>query len=233
MIMDTTSGMTENKAFQKSGAAASIGMALCYVSMFIVYGAILSLPQTDDIGVKLQYIADHYYLISVADAVGYLLFGCLLLITVQAVHRHLLRYLPVGFSGLLNSAGAFGFIWVVLMMCSGFVALIGLDKILELHADASPHAVPLFYSYGIVVNALGGGIELVGGLWVLLLSIVAIRDGGLPKWLNVLGVGVGLAGIFTLFHGVGGLKEAFGLGQIVWFVGLGIALFRRMPSQRQ
>ena len=42
------------------------------------------------------------------------------------------------------------------------------------------------------------GNELVGSLWVLLLSLAALRTGGLTRALNYLGVVLGIAGILTM-----------------------------------
>jgi len=43
-----------------------------------------------------------------------------------------------------------------------------------------------------VANGLGNANgEILGGLWMLLVSLAALRTGGLPKGLNILGVLVG------------------------------------------
>ena len=206
------------------GALSAFGMALCYISMFIIFGALLSFPNTDDLGTKIQYIAEHRTLISLSYFIGYLLFGCLLLVSIQAIHNRM----NMRSSSLLNSASLFGLVWVVLMMCSGMIAMIAMDKMIKLHAEGSIHAESLFMSYATLVDALGGGIELVGGLWVLLLSIVGLRDKHLSKGLNLLGIWVGLFGVLTLFHTISELKEVFGLSQIAWFIWMALVL-RKTP----
>jgi hypothetical protein len=113
-------------------------------------------------------------------------------------------------------------------MCSGMIAMIAMDKMIKLHAEGSIHAESLFMSYATLVDALGGGIELVGGLWVLLLSIVGLRDKHLSKGLNLLGIWVGLFGVLTLFHTISELKEVFGLSQIAWFIWMALVL-RKTP----
>ena len=49
-----------------------------------------------------------------------------------------------------------------------------------------------------VVEGIGGGNEIVGGLWILLLSIAALKGNELHKTLNYLGVFVGIVGILTI-----------------------------------
>ena len=61
---------------------------------------------------------------------------------------------------------------------------------------------------------------------MLLVSWAALRGGGLPKALNILGLVVGVAGLLTLVPGLEMLALVFGLGQIVWFVWVGIVMLR-------
>ena len=78
-----------------------------------------------------------------------------------------------------------------------------------------------------VAEGLGGsGGELLGGLWVLLVSLAALRTQGLPKVLNWLGVAIGAAGVLSVVPALKDVGIVFGLLQIVWFVGLGIVMLR-------
>jgi hypothetical protein len=56
--------------------------------------------------------------------------------------------------------------------------------------------------------------------------LAALRTGGLPRGLNILGVLVGGVGILTIIPALNAMVAVFGLGQIIWFVWLGIALLR-------
>jgi hypothetical protein len=84
-----------------------------------------------------------------------------------------------------------------------------------------------------VASGLGNGNgEILGGLWVLLVSIAALQAGGLPKGLNILGLLVGTVGIISLIPGLTEMMVGvFGLSQIIWFVWLGIVLLRSNPSK--
>jgi hypothetical protein len=78
-----------------------------------------------------------------------------------------------------------------------------------------------------VTGGLGNGNgEILGGLWTLLVSLAALRAGGLSKGLNILGLITGTVGIFSIIPGLTDLTGAFGLSQMVWFVWLGIVLLR-------
>ena len=84
-----------------------------------------------------------------------------------------------------------------------------------------------------MASGLGNGNgEIMGGLLTLLVSLAALRAGGLPKGLNILGLLVGSVGIISLFPGLTNLMNGvFGLSQIIWFVWLGIVLLRSNPSR--
>ena len=58
-----------------------------------------------------------------------------------------------------------------------------------------------------------------------------IRTGELPKGLNILGVCVGAVGIITIIPALNALVGVFGLGQIIWFVWLGIVLLSSDQSR--
>ncbi len=57
-----------------------------------------------------------------------------------------------------------------------------------------------------------------------------MRAGEFPKALNYLGLLIGVAGIISAVPGLSEVVMVFGLGQIVWFVWLGIVMLRGSPS---
>jgi hypothetical protein len=72
----------------------------------------------------------------------------------------------------------------------------------------------------------GSGGEFLGGLWILLVSIVSLRIGALPRPLGRLGVAVGVAGLMSIVPPLAAAAYAFGLLSIAWFAWLGIAMIR-------
>jgi hypothetical protein len=77
-----------------------------------------------------------------------------------------------------------------------------------------------------VTNGLGGGNEVLGGIWVLGISIVALRERLFPRWVNYLGVVMGVAGLVTVVPALEEVGAVFGLGLIVWFIAVGITLIK-------
>jgi hypothetical protein len=127
---------------------------------------------------------------------------------------------------LAETSGIFGFIWAGLVIASGMIAIIGLGTVSDLYDTDPARAEPVWSAIDSVQNGLGGGNEIVGGLWVLLISTAAMRAGLLPNAPNYLGMVAGVAGIVTIIPALEDVGAIFGLGLIVWFVWVGWILLR-------
>ena len=114
----------------------------------------------------------------------YLVAGAALVVLVLGIHDRLEDRTPT----LARTTTAFGLIWAGLVLASGMVALVGQRAAVELAATDRAEAVSTWSAVSVVQDALGGGIEIVGALWVLLASIAALRSSALPRGLVVLGV---------------------------------------------
>ena len=147
---------------------------------------------------------------------SYVLFGILLAVLVLAIYQRQKEYA----TNVSRLSSIFGYLWVGLVIASGMIANIGLEEVIQMGADSPEKAMQVWSSIGIVTEGLGGGNEVVGGLWVLLLSLGTWRYRVFPKALNYLGLVVGFAGILTIYP-LDLFKEIFGLSQIVWFLWIG------------
>src|SRR2546423_1037126 len=88
------------------------------------------------------------------------------------------------------------------------------------------HAAAVWLAISSVLDGLVGRVEIVGGIWILLVTWGALLAGRLPRAVNYLGVVVGVAGVLTLVPALEELRIAFRLGEIGWTVWLGILVFR-------
>ena len=85
-------------------------------------------------------------------------------------------------------------------------------------------------SLAIYGPGLYGAPEVVGGIWILLVTWGALLAGRHPRALNYLGVVVGVAGVLTVVPALEVLGIGFRLGEMVWVVWLGIVWFRGSRS---
>lgn len=155
----------------------------------------------------------------------YLVFGAALVPLGLALRRRFADRTPT----LANTAMVFAAIWAALMFATGMISNIGIEAVADLAESDPDRAVTVFTTIDVVTNGLGGGNELVGGIWIALVSIAGMLTLRLPRWLNWVGIVTAAAGMVTLVPDFEAAEMTFGLGSIVWFVGVGIVL-RRNPA---
>jgi len=206
------------------GGLAALFEAAAFVVGFWIFFTLLEPAEygAADVaaGRHVAFLADNRTILTVWNLVIYVAFGAFLVVLALALHERLKGAAP----GLATTGTAFGLIWAGLVIASGMVANIGLDAVVELAGQDPAEAAVVWRSYHFVVNGLGGGNEIVGGLWVLLISLAAVRPGGLPRPLNALGGVVGVAGLLTTVPALEPLGAVFGLGLIAWFACLGVVM---------
>jgi len=141
--------------------------------------------------------------------------------------------LKSGAPAMMQMATAIGIIWAGSLIASGMVANAALTSVVALNAADPTQAALTWQAIEPVIDGLGNANgEILGGLMTLLVSLAGFRAGGLPKGLNILGLVVGAVGIISLAPLLTGtLGPVFGLGQIVWFVWMGIVLLRSYPGE--
>ncbi len=161
----------------------------------------------------------------------YVVFGILLVALVLALHERLKPDAPM----LMRATTAFGLIWAGLVIASGMVANLATGVVVDLYGTDPAQATTVWLAVSPVIDGLGGGNEIIGGLWTLLVSVVALRTRALRRSVNYFGLLVGTAGVLSAIPALGEIGGGiFGLTQIVWFVALGILLLgsgrREVPS---
>lgn len=211
------------KQLQIVGGVCAILEALIYIATFIVYGAVLNYPNEKASPTeKLRFLSDNYLTLSLVNWMSYILFGLLLVILVVAIHYRIKKSSPL----LSNFATIFGIIWVGLVIASGMIINVGLHTVIGMEQQAATTIMSTWTNLTIIAEGLGGGNEMVGGIWVLLLSVIALKHQLFSKLLNLLGFLVGIAGILTVYPS-DIFTEIFGISQIIWFLWLGIFMIGR------
>ena len=160
--------------------------------------------------------------------ITYVVFGIVLAALALALWKRL-----AGSPSIAAVSGAVGLIWAGMLVASGLVFNSGAAAVIDLYDKSPAQAVSAWQAIEPVAEGLGSGQgELLGGLWVLLVSVAALRTAALPKALNWLGILIGTAGIASVIPVLLEARYVFGLLQIVWFIWLGIVMFRTKPSEQ-
>ncbi len=156
----------------------------------------------------------------------FIVFGAALVPMALALRQRFVERAPI----LANTAAVFAAIWAGLMYATGMISNIGIEAVADL-ADSDPdRAVSVWAAIDAVTNGLGGGNELVGAIWIGLVSIAGLTTALLPRWLNVVGLITAAAGLVTVVPAFEAVEMVFGLGSIVWFIGVGVTLLGRSGS---
>lgn len=210
---------------QKAGGIAALVEALAYVVGFTVIATLLNPGNTEgwSQAQKLSFLLERKTLFQMWTLFIYVVFGVVLVVLAVALHERL----KTKAEALMPIATSFGLIWAGLVISSGMVASVGLEMVAKLHSHDVAQAVSAWAVIGTVQDGLGGGVEIVGGLWLLLISTASLRSSALPRILSYLGIAVGMAGILTVAPPLSELGAVFGLGQILWFAWIGVLMLRR------
>jgi hypothetical protein len=210
--------------FQKIGGTAALIEAATYVlglGLFFTFLAPYYGSDDTDLGQFVAFLATEGWIVFAWHAIIFLVNGIFLVVLALALHERL----KAGSQALMQIATAFGLIWAALVFAGGLIAINGLDVVARLYGQDPAQAAAVKLAIDSVEAGINSSDRLLGGLWVLLLSGAALRSSGLPRALCTLGVALGAVAVASTF--IPALKDAgvvFGLGMIVWWAWLGIAM---------
>lgn len=169
-----------------------------------------------------EFIVDNQLPLYVWNITITIVFGIVLVPLVLAIGDRL----RAARSPLARVASVFGLIWSGVIISTGMVVNIAYAAVTQLHGADPEMAATVWAGLDTVTNGLGGGNEVLGAVWVLGISLVALRERMFARWINHLGVVMGIAGLATVVPVLENVGVVFGLGLIVWFAAVGITLIK-------
>jgi hypothetical protein len=212
-------------SLQKWGGIAALYEAAAYVVAMVGFLVVVDVSGAADPGQKVALIVDNLTFLYILHLITYVIWGIFLVVLALALYERL----KDGSPAVAQTATAFGLIWAGLVIASGTLYNVGMGTVVDINSTDPAQAATVWMAIESVSDGLSG-VEVVGGTWMLLVSWAGLRGGGLPKALNYLGLVVGVAGLLTLVPALEMFALIFGLGQIVWFVWLGIVMLRSSPN---
>ena len=216
------------KSLQKYGGFAALYLAAAYLIGITLFLVVLDYPSITDPAQKVALLVEKQMVIFSTNLLMYVFFGVFLVVLALALYDRLKSGAPA----VMQVAAVIGIIWAGSLVASGMVSNAGIPPVVALYAQDPAQAALTWLGIETVANGLGNGNgEILGGLWTLLVSLAALRAGGLPKGLSILGLLVGTVGIISIIPALTGLVGIFGLGQMIWFVWLGIVLLRSKTGE--
>ncbi len=209
------------KNLQKMGGIAALYMAAAYI-----VGMVGFITVVDVSGVAVEQvtlIVDNQAFLYILYLITYVVWGVSLVVLALALFERL----KAGSPAMVQTATVFGIIWAAVIIVGGMIYIVGMDTVVDLYSKDAAQSATVWLAIDSVFKGLGSSNEVLGGIWVLLVSWAALRAGEFPRVLNYLGATIGVAGIVSV---VPALAEyfiyIFALGQIVWTIWLGIVMLR-------
>ena len=210
---------------QKMGGIAALYEGAAYIVGMLGFLLVVGWP--DDPVKQMAVLMENQVSMHMLYVIVYQVFAIFLVVLALALYERL----KAGSPAMMQTATVFGIFWGCVIIISGMIYNAGMENVVNLFGKDPAQAATVWLAIDSVLEGLAGGNEILGGIWILLLSWAALRAGELPKILNYLGVAVGVAGIISV---VPALAEIFiyifALGQIVWFIWLGIVMLRSNTS---
>lgn len=215
------------QSLRKMGGVAGLIAAATFVVGLVMFATLLTdYTMADQPLDAIEFLVDNQVALYVWNITITIVFGLVLVPFALAVKDRISN----GVSPLPRISAVFGLIWSGVIIATGMIANISYGVVAGLHTSNPEMATTVWTALEAVQNGLGGGNEVLGGIWVLLVSIAALRAGVFSRWVNYLGIVMGVAGLITVIPPLEDVGAIFGLGLVVWFTAVGRFLLRT-PAQ--
>ncbi len=213
------------KNLQKMGGIAALYAGAAYIVGMVGFLLVVGWP--DDPVEQVAVLVQNQVSLHILHLIVYVVWAVFMVVLALALYERL----KAGSPAMIMTATVFGLIWAAVIIASGMIFISGMENVVNLYDTDPDRAATVWLAIDSVFGGLGGSNEVLGGIWILLVSWAALRAGQFPRVLNYLGVAIGVAGIISVVPALAELFVIiFALGQIVWFIGLGIVLLRSSPS---
>lgn len=209
---------------QAAGGAAALYLALAYLAAMPYFLIVVDYLGATIIGAKLALIIGNYPSMYAMYLATYSIFGIALGVLCFALYDRSKTKAPA----MARLTAAIGLMWSFALVASGMIYMFGMTTVVALAKTDMSQAQSIWQAMEPVAMGLGGaGGEILGGLWVLLMSMTALRCGVLPKPLTWLGMVIGATGLVSVIPPLRDASMLFGVLQIPWLVWLGITLLSK------
>ena len=209
---------------KRAGGYAGLAAALTYIFGMVLMFALLLPAGYDSEASQVEFAVANTGLLTIWNVVIYPVNAVALIILALALGDQLKPATP----GLARLSVAHGLIWAALVFAAGMAMIVGLRSAAAAHGTDPEAAARIFEVSQLIELGIGGGVELAGGIWVLYISVAALRGQTLPRLLALFGFVLGLCGALTLIPALEPVvAPVFGLGFILWFAWAGLVLLRR------
>jgi hypothetical protein len=203
------------KLFKKLAAISAVYGGLSYIGGIFVYLQLLQYDSVSTASEQLAIIGNNPVLVHITTLHIYVLFSFGIILLATYLYLKLKDQQPA--LGLLSLIT--GVIWSTLLIASGFISM-GVTALLMSGTTVSELAYA-WQVIDIVSNALGGGNELIGGVFAGLVSLALYKVRGSSIVTSILGIFVLIGGVISALPYLADIGIGiFVISQIPWFFSL-------------
>jgi len=206
---------------QRVGGAAALYLALALLAAMPYFLLVVDYMAAGSAADRVALVVANYASMHAMYLVTYVFYGLALGVLAFALYDRLHVHAPAS----MRTATAIGLLWSFALVASGMIFNYGMTTVVAMAKTDPAQAQLVWQSIEPVAEALGGaGGEILGGLWVLLVSAVALRTRALPRSLGWFGALIGAAGIASVIPPLHDIAIPFGMLLIAWFAWTGVIL---------
>ena len=164
------------KSLQKAGGISALYLAAAYLAAMPYFLLVVNIAGLVEPAQKVASLVANRSGLYILELVTYVIFGIVLVVVAAALKERL----GAGAEALMKVATPIAMIWAGLLIASGMIYNVGMDPVIALHGRDPAQAASLWSSIDLVSSGLSGNGEIVGGTWMLLVSLAALRQAGCP-----------------------------------------------------
>lgn len=216
-------------------SAASILAGVTFIVGFIFYTTLLNDLIDDDKTTieKLTFIKNNEVSYYLSNIILYIIFGLAQLATTYGMALRFHRTYPE----MSAFSQGLGISWSVLVLAAGMIGNVGIKASLDMMESDPEKAALMWDTINTIHDGVGGGNEIVGGCWILVVSVcefLSSQHNGdkerscsffRSKATAIIGVAAGLAGIIHTVPGFDNAGAAFGVSMIIWYIRNGFLIY--------
>lgn len=206
--------------------ATPLYCGLAYILGIVYFAGITGLISVNSVQEKINIFANNYVSMFIVTNLIYVVFGFMIAVLSFLIYDLLKK-------GLFNKVGlAIGLFWSFAVILAGIVFNTGMKKVLEINLVDSNFAIQIWTIVDIIFDSIGGGTEILGGVWILIISILALREKTFNYYINIMGIIIGISGILSHIPSLEVFQMVFGLLQITWFFAIAYPLYKIYKTKK-
>jgi hypothetical protein len=216
--------MAPSSTVQKIGGIVALLLGLFYAAflilfLFVLPGLGFEISMFRDPPRFVAFVNAHYGLYYAASLIGVLI-APTIVVLVRALDERMRT--TAASPSLIGIATAFGYISATLLFLNWLFQYTAMTTF-----ASAPPAFSAQVQASVTFDMTNLGYFLTLGAWTLLLSLAAIRSGGLPRWLAYCGILAALSDLLVLF----GLLPFGVLLTTIWFLAVGAVLLTEKAAE--